>query len=182
MQVANLIGLDPGIVDTGAVWVSLDGKEKTLHANSKVWRNVTKKAKLGIEVNQQFLDELSWYVEYATTVGVPTFVFIEGYRNRGRNPQQDQKMTTLVQAIHKTLSGSVIVDNTGVKNVVTDATLSLLEMDHWDIPTHHSDIKSAARILLKGAYQHEELNSLVADLVLDRLTEKQWTLTKSLAH
>src|SRR5690606_21446741 len=108
------------------------------------------------------------------------YVFIEGYRNRGRNPQQDQKMTTLVQTIKRAIPESQVIDNTGVKNVVTDATLSLLELDKSDLPSHHSDIKSAKRIALKGAYQNLGLNNLVADLVLDRLKEREWTLTKSL--
>jgi len=174
MDAVSLIGVDPGIVDTGVVWVRLDRKNKIMHAQPKVWRNVTRKVKGGIEVDEQFLAELQWFVEY---FGPETRTFIEGYRNRGRNPGQDQKMTMLVQTIHRVLPGSAIVDNTGVKNVVTDATLGLLGLNNWDIATNHSDLDSAARILLKGAYQDEDLNSIVADVVRDRLEGRSWTLT-----
>jgi len=182
MDAVNLIGVDPGIVDTGVVWARLDRENKIMHAQPRVWRNVTRKVKGGIEVDQQFLDDLQGYVEYMTDQTKKekaTFTFIEGYRNRGRNPGQDQKMTVLVQTIHKVLPGSQVVDNTGVKNVVTDATLGLLGLNNWGIATHHSDLDSAARILLKGAYQDEDLNSIVADVVRDRLEGRSWTLTNS---
>ena len=174
MDAVSLIGVDPGIVDTGVVWVRLDRKNKIMHAQPRVWRNVTRKVKGGIEIDQQFLDEIEWYVRYS---GEKTRTFIEGYRPRGRNPGQDQKMTVLVQAIHKVTPNSKVVDNTGVKNVVTDATLGLLGLNNWDIATNHSDLDSAARILLKGAYQDEDLNSIVADVVRDRLEGRSWTLT-----
>ena len=177
MDVVNLIGVDPGIVDTGVVWVRLDRDKKTFSVDARVWRNVTKKVKGGIEVDQQFLDELDGYVGTVANAADETHVFIEGYRNRGRNPGQDQKMTMLVQTIHKLIKGSVVVDNTGVKNVVTDETLRLVKMYDWTVATHHSDLRSAARILMKGAYQEGVLNHMIADVVRDRLEDQAWTLT-----
>ena len=168
MSKAYILGVDPGIVDTGVVWVSLDEEEKKLGSGAKVWRNVTTQVKNIITVDESFLEE------FRVFVGASRPVFIEGYRNRGRNPKQDQAMTTLVQAIHRTVPGSVIVDNTGVKNVVTEATLALLGLATWSVPTNHSDLKSAARIALKGAYQDPELNRLVASAVLAALEGEPW--------
>ena len=180
MDVVNLIGVDPGIVDTGVVWVRMDRENKTFSVYPTVYHNVTRKVKGGIEVDQDFLDSLKNYVLGISVLSSPpAFVFIEGYRNRGRNPGQDQKMTMLVQSIHRVLPGSVVVDNTGVKNVVTDATLDLLGLKHWGIATHHADLKSAARILLKGAYQNDGLNHWIADVVRDSLEDKAWTVTNS---
>ena len=180
MDVVNLIGVDPGIVDTGVVWVRLDRKHEIFKADARVWRNVTKKIKGGIEVSEQFLDELDRYVAIAVDSGDETYVFIEGYRNRGRNPGQDQKMSHLVQVIHKLIKGSVVVDNTGVKNVVTDETLRLLRMYDWKVATNHADLRSAARILMKGAYQEGKLNVMIADVIRGRLVDQSWTLTNSL--
>lgn len=171
MNTAILVGVDPGIVDTGAVWILLDKTKREFKVHQRVWRDVTRRVKGGIEVDQEFLNDLALWTEGQRT-------FVEGYRNRGRNPVQDQKMTTLVQAVHHALPNSKVVDNTGVKNVVTKPLLQLLQLDKWDVPTHHSDLTSAARIALKGAFQDDELNTLVSDLVGDALKGEPWTITK----
>ena len=177
-EIVTLVGVDPGIVDTGAVWVCIDKHRKTVQINSRVWRSVTTKRGLSIDVKERFLVDIKNYCK-----GVPPqHVFIEGFRNRGRNPQQDQKMTVLVQAIRHTLSGSTVVDNTGVKNVVSDELLKLLDMWDWADKTHHADTRSAARIMLKGAFQDDKLNGWFSDLIRGLLEGDGWTVTKSLAR
>jgi hypothetical protein len=173
MKAVNLIGVDPGIVDTAAVWIRIDTENKIFEVEEKVWREVTTRGPKGtITVDERFLNKLRKFCRGQQ------HVFIENYRNRGRNPNQDQKMSMLVQVIHSTLSGSKLVDNTGVKNVVLEDTLELLGLHVATQKTHHNDIKSAKRIALKGAYQDPALNKLVADLVRDRLEGVPWTLMR----
>lgn len=172
-----LVGIDPGIVDTGVVWIDLDPEKKTINICARVWKNVTYREGKVVKVSPTFLQELEQEIQKNRAEFPGLYVFIEGYRNRGRNPIQDQKMLMLVQTIHGRLKKSEVVDNTGVKNVVTDHVLKLLSLYHWDQPTRHGDLRSAARIALKGAYGHPVLNLLVATVVRDQLKGGSWTLT-----
>ena len=180
MKKALLIGVDPGIVDTALAWLYLNKGAREFVSRYKVWRDVTFTVKgKGTTVHSGFLAELQQVVVKAHKQGVPVYVFIEGYRNRGLDMRQDQKMTVLISAIRQAVPESVVIDNTGVKNVVTEEVLRLLGLHRNEVKTNHADIKSARRIALKGAYQDPELNTLVADLVFDRLTGEAWTLTNS---
>ena len=109
--------------------------------------------------------------------GVP-FIYIEGFRNRGRDMHQDQKMTVLVHQIQAVLKDSHIVDNTGVKKVVKEGLLNLMHISRWP-RTNHADLKSAARIALKGVIESEKLNLLIAIYVHDTLKGNLWTITRS---
>jgi len=177
MATLALVGLDPGIVDTGGVRIELDLDNKTVEIESRVYRRVTERSGNSIVVDPGFLQSLRHWA----MIGVPgpLHIFLEGYRNRGRNPRQDQQMSMLVQEIHGSLPGSIIVDNTGVKNVVKQPLLGMLDLDTWKVPTHHADLASAARILLKGGFQDEELNKILSDWIRDCLEGAPWTLTKS---
>ena len=167
-----LIGVDPGIVDTAAVVLELDTDAKSIRVQPKVWRGVTNRVKQSITVSDTFLKELKTYVANSTEAA--KFIYVEGFRPRGRNPQQDQNMTLLVQECHKALKTSTVVDNTGIKNVVIPNILKIFRCTDWDISTHHSDLSSAARVALKGAMQHEVLNGVVADVVRDYLDGEPW--------
>ena len=182
MKSALLIGLDPGIVDTALAWLQFNGEDKQFVSRYRVWREVTSTVKgQDTRVSVGFLTELQQIVLRAHKQGRPVYVFMEGYRNRGLDMRQDQKMTVLLAAIRQAVPETKTIDNTGVKNVVTEETLKLLGLSRNEVRTNHADIKSARRIALKGAYQDPELNTLVADLVLDRLTEEAWTLMSSRA-
>ena len=91
MKRAILLGVDPGIVDTGVVKIRIDTVNKRLIIESQVWRNVTTREKGLITVKPEFLADLSRYArKLGSESGHPLFCFVEGFRNRGRNPMQDQ--------------------------------------------------------------------------------------------
>ena len=174
----NLIlhGIDPGIVDTGLVTLEFNFKERVLTARSRVWRNVTERRKRALHVNQGFLTELL----NATNTQTPEknrseHVFIEGFRNRGRDTYQDQSMSDLIQVIYRQLGDAVIVDNTGVKKVVKKGLLSLMRMNRWP-KTNHADLLSATRIALKGAIEDDYLNQLIYLFIQEQHKEKSWEI------
>ena len=171
----TLIGIDPGIVDTGLVALTLDVEAKTLDIQHRVWSNVTRRAGTSILVEGEFLNELVLFIKSLS--GVP-FIYIEGFRNRGRDMHQDQKMTVLVHQIQAVLKTSHIVDNTGVKKVVKEGLLNLMHISRWP-KTNHADLKSAARIALKGAIENTTLNQMVATYVQDTLKGHLWTITRN---
>ena len=94
MTLMTLIGVDNGIQDTGAVAISLDSKEKTWSVRSQVWTGVPRrdeKTKRIINLDPAFTVGLPLFVKQEENEA-PTFIGIEGYRQRGNNVRQDQDM------------------------------------------------------------------------------------------
>jgi len=175
MQV-TLIGIDPGIRDTGIVAIHLDTLRQQWRVTTQVWSDVTKLDKQSLVIDTYFLDELTAFVDHENMENKATFVGIEGYRQRGNDTRQDQKMLGLVQSIHGTLKGSYIVDNTGIKNVVTEPMLKLFQVNKFPA-THHADLKSAARVALKLGINNDVLNRILSDFVRDNLNGSKWSLS-----
>jgi hypothetical protein len=172
MQV-TLIGIDPGIRDTGIVSIHLDTIREKWHVTTQVWNDVTHQERLTQTISPDFLDEITAFVDHENMENKATFVGIEGYRQRGNDVRQDQRMLALVNAIHDTLKGSHIVDNTGIKNVVTEPMLKLFKVDKFH-KTFHADLKSAARVALKLGINNEVLNRVLSDFVRDNLNGTPW--------
>lgn len=168
----TLIGIDPGIVDTAIVSLYLDPIRKRWQITTQVWSNVTRREGQTRVVDSGFLEELKEFVEHESTIPE---IFIEGFRNRGRDMRQDQDMVNLVQTINRTLKGSKIVDNTSIKKIVTEPLLKLFQMNRFP-GTNHADIKSAARVALRGGIGDDFLNRILADFVRDNLTGEKWSL------
>ena len=169
-----LIGIDPGIVDTGVVSLRLDMDAHTVRAHAQVWSDVTARQGAAIQVKEDFLQKLGLYCKFEQRSDEDRHVYIEGYRNRGKDIRQDQRMSTLVQEIRRAVPGSQVVDNTGVKNVVTDATLRLLSLYTWP-RTNHADLRSAVRIALKGAISDPDQNKVVAAYLRASLEGNPWS-------
>ena len=165
-----LLGVDPGIVDTAAVKISLDMDARKWSVQTRVWHNVT--ARLGqnnIEVDPHFVMGLS---EFAF-VDPAVQVFIEGYRQRGRDTKQDARMLKLVDEIKRSIRSSEIVDNAGIKKIVTEPMLKLFNVSRFEY-TNHSDLKSAARVALAGGIKRPILNYNLAMFVRDNLRGQSW--------
>jgi len=111
-------------------------------------------------------DVAAWFNRF--TDFVPTW--IEGYRPRS-NYGTDKQMIEGVKDLSRSVSDSAVLDNTGVKKVIRAEVMQLLGLWYWPTPTHHADLRSAARIMLLGMYKDSEGNSLVYD-----------TLTKGMLH
>jgi hypothetical protein len=162
----KLTGVDPGIRDTGLVTISLDPDRKQWAVETRVWSDVTEQSKKqDVVLDPQFITELSAYA-YVTQ---PTLSAVEGYRQRGRNQANDRKMLAMVQHCKKLMPGSVIVDNTGIKNVVTQDMLHLFQVHRFP-HTNHSDLVSAARVALKVGIANPIVNKVLYKFVIDNAT------------
>ena len=82
-------GIDPGVVDTGIVSLYLDFAHRQMSIEGRVWRNISVGRGLKTQVKRTVLDHISDVVSDGD-------VFIEGYRNRGRNMLQDQQMGLII--------------------------------------------------------------------------------------
>jgi len=174
MAMLTLVGVDPGIVDTGVVSIRLDTLRETVQVTTQVWTGVTSKDGHSLKVSEYFLDDLAGFVQHEEAENKATFTFVEGFRPRGRDMIQDKKMTNLVQTIHMSLKGSKIVDNTGIKKTVTEPMLKLFGCQRFT-GTHHADLKSAARVALKGGIDIPPLNRILSDYVRDNLNGSPWS-------
>jgi predicted ATPase len=179
----TLIGIDPGIVDSGAVAVTLDFEKRTVYITTKLWSYVTERSKTNkqkIIVSEKFLDELREFAQWLRrdTKG-PVFVGIEGYRPRGFNIDQDARMTDLVQTINRNLPQSKVVDNTGIKKVVKQGLLDMMNLSRFKRGGNHSDLKSAARVALVLGIKNEGMNALLSDFVRDNLDGLSWSFVST---
>jgi hypothetical protein len=154
VSIITLNGIDPGIVDTGAVTFYLDTEHLTLA--------VTAEKLLGSDP-----EPIEAYVTYHS--GDRTLTFVEAYRDRGTVFNTHGTMRNIEAALRRSLPGVEILDNTGVKKVVTKPLMQLLGC--WDFPTvtHHQDLRSAARIALYGGLKDSEINSLLTRIVMKQL-------------
>lgn len=150
---ATIIGIDPGLVNTGLVVLSF--KDNQLTVAHRVYTDT--KEQLGQVV-----------ADVALLSGPDTHIFIEAYRPRGNNFGTDKPMRELMHALGGRLPKAKVIDNTGMKAVVTTALMKRLEVWTFSTPTHHQDLRSAARIGLYGALKDDTLNRVLYDYVTGR--------------
>ena len=70
------------------------------------------------------------------------------------------------------LPSAKIINNSGVKSIVTKELLQLLDLYDWSTTTHHNDLRSAARIALLAMLRDERANNRLAKFVEAALNNK----------
>lgn len=175
-----LMGVDPGIVDTASVEIFLDLDNKQWGLSSTVWHDVTSRNpdnNREIVVSPSFTADLKADMHRVKNRFPSSLIGVEGYRQRGKNTLQDQNMLALVQHVNKQHSACRIVDNTGIRQVVTDDTLKLFQCWTFAQKTNHQDLRSAARVALKRGIADELTNDVLTEFVLDHLVRGMpWSL------
>ncbi len=157
MNRIRVIGIDPGLVHTGIVELTFEPEHKL------AW--VYARAVKGGDVGS--------VVAPLPPVSDKTVVFIEAYRPRSHF-DTDDKMVALVKAIKHAIPGSKVIDNTGVKKVITQDLMKALNVWKFSTTTHHQDLRSAAYIGLYGMVKDDELNAVLADFVRDLIDGQPW--------
>lgn len=155
MTVPLCIGIDPGLVHTGVVGLRINTDTKDIRVLYALVDGIDEK-KVAAAVHK--ISQVCSYSRH--------YIWIEEYRPRS-HLSTDQRMVEGVAAIKGALHGSVVLPNTGIKTVVKDSLLELLELNTFAVSTHHNDLVSAARILLLGMLKDENLNALLTQIALD---------------
>ena len=154
MSIITLIGIDPGIVDTGAVTFTLDPENTALSVTSEKLEG----------------GHYAPIVEYVKRKKRSmTFIFVEKYRDRGTVFNTHGTMRNIESAVQRALPTAVILDNTGVKQVVTKSLMQLLGCWDFSTTTNHQDIRSAARIALYGGLKDPVINGFLTQIVMKNL-------------
>lgn len=159
MSMTHIVGVDPGLVDTGAVALRFDPIDEIVLIQHAV---LPAPATL----------ELRVWLNALPGPYVPK-TYIEQYRPRQRM-NTDVRMIQLEQEIRSQIPGAVFLPNMGIKKVVTEDLMRMLQVWTWKTTTHHQDLRSAARIALLGMMKDSWTNELLADVVKDHLEGRTW--------
>lgn len=162
-MIVSVLGIDPGLVDTGLVCMKFmpDRKEVLIQFNALTRAKPVEIADKG----------------FALLASYPSRkIFIEGYRPRS-HLNTDARMIQLISDLRGLMPAAKVLNNTGIMKVVKPALLNLLKVNTFNVPTHHDDLRSAARIALLGMLKEPELNRILYDLVMDSLTPSSWQVT-----
>lgn len=168
MSVTHVVGVDPGLVHTGCVGLVFAPAERTVFVNHEAVSGLDTKAVA------EFIGQ-PWPQDSAAWGCLPPAIFIEGYRPRS-HLQQDKQMAQAVTDMKRALPGSVVLQNTGVKKVIRQPLMELVGCWRFSTPTHHQDLRSAARIALLGMCKDEEMNRLLATVVTDHQKGSTWNV------
>lgn len=168
MSVTHVVGVDPGLVHTGVVSLVFAPEDRCIFVGHEVVTGPDARA-VADAITQP------WPQDSRTWGCLPPVIFIEGYRPRS-HLQQDKQMTQAVTDMKRALPGSVVLQNTGVKKVIRQPLMELVGCWRFTTPTHHQDLRSAARIALLGMCKDEEMNRLLATVVADHLDGRTWNV------
>lgn len=158
MDPVIVVGVDPGLVHTGVVFMQFFPASREVLVDSK--------AVLGpdpVEVRQFF------------GMYQPAHIFIEGYRPRSHYGT-DEPMLKAVAAMKAGLPNSIVLQNTGIKKVVKRPLLEALKCWSFATTTHHQDLRSAAYIAVLGMMKDDQLNELLSDFVRDLADRRPWNV------
>lgn len=160
MTVAQVIGIDPGLVHTGVVKMTFTLPDKTVFIDHKVVLGPN------AEEVKEWLDQDKDPLRH---------IFIEKYQPRSHF-SGDSRMVTAVSEMAKALPGSKIILNTGVQKVVRPRLMKLLGLWLWPTATNHQDLRAASYIALYGMLKNPELNDLLANLVGSDIIGDPWVI------
>lgn len=156
-KVVHVVGIDPGLVHTGLVRMEFMPLSRMIYTSHELLSGPNA---LGCKM----------WVEQRRGAKV----FIEDYVPRS-HLTSDRRMVEGVAAIAKETGGRRL-KNTGVKKTVKPDLMRLLGVWSFTTPSHHQDLRSAARIALLGMLKEERMNKLLSDIVRDYQQGKAWVV------
>jgi hypothetical protein len=162
MTTINVIGVDPGLVDTGAVRLSFHPSIRRVSVSVSVFKDMeTDTAPLVDWVRQTKREQCSVFIE--------EYVPRPGMRTTGRMQELERKLRS-------DLPNARLLRNMGVKQVITQEMMELLDVWSFKKTTHHQDLRSAARIALFGMAKDEPLNLLLATIITEYVDGRPWLI------
>ena len=159
MTILTWTGVDPGLVDTGIVTITLDNTERTVHVMATALRYAD-------------VDTVADYLANSQDLGA---VFVEKYEDRGTTFTTHSEMRAFETQLKRLVPSVVLLSNVGVKKVVKDDMLERLHCLNFPA-TNHRDLQAAARIGIYGALKDPAANSLIYQYLIDSVGGKPWQI------
>ena len=154
----QVFGIDPGIVHTGLVELNWDFHNRKLRVNARSVDGITEQSVIEL---QKRIEQRMW---------LKSNIIVEEYRPKSHF-STDTKMVEGQAMLKLHLPSAKIINNSGVKSIVTKELLQLLDLYNWPT-THHNDLRSAARIALLAMLRDERANNRLAEFVGAALNNK----------
>ena len=166
MKYDLFIGIDPGLVNTGVVAL-------------RIYRDTCTVINIPRVIRHESNDHVKEVVDFLNTLDEiypdsTKHIWIESYRERGTNYTTNTPMRELLARFKKALPKAIILDNTGIKKVVTDSQLTILGLKNFET-THHRDLESAARILVYGMLKNKKFNQVLYTIFYASYYLQAWT-------
>lgn len=159
-----IVGVDPGLVDTGIVAITFYSKARQWAINTGVVRRQNPLDKIDLDEIERVARNLAMRTSRSK-------IFVEEYRPRLKL-QTDKEMLEMQSLLRKKLDYAVFLPNMGIKQLITSDFMKMLHV--WNFPqspTHHQDLRSAARIALLGAIKDDEAAEYVNQYARDQLVQ-----------
>lgn len=148
MDNLTIAGVDPGVVHTGTVVLEIDVRLGTVHSWSRAFDRAPA---------TEIADHLHGFK--------PDSIYIEDYNPR-QNFNNDVRMVQAVGSLRQAMPRATVVDNAASTTLVTRDLMELLGVWNFNTPTHHQDLRSAARIALFGMLKNKDgQREFLSDLV-----------------
>ena len=157
MTILTWTGVDPGLVHTGIVTVTLDNYARTVSVHHTVIQGAD-------------ADTVADYLTNSQDLGA---VFVEKYEDRGTTFTTHSEMRAFETQLKRLVPHIVLLSNAGVKKVVKDDMLERLHCLNFPA-TNHRDLQAAARIGIYGALKDPATNSLIYQYLIDSVGGKPW--------
>lgn len=154
-------GIDPGLIHTGIVTAVWDTTAKSTHIHTSLVAGCDP-ADIAVHL---------------PLGGTGTRIWVEDYRVRS-SFNTDAAMLKAVQALKAYKPSIQLLNNMGVKKIVTRDLMEVFQLWAFNTPTHHQDLRSAARIMLYGMLKTDALNGVITQALLDRLDGHEWNINK----
>jgi hypothetical protein len=160
-MIAHVVGIDPGLVDTGCVSLVFRPNLRSLIIEHEV-------------VSGTNADAVKGWVFHPSRPATK-YIYIEQYRPRLKL-DSDQRMVQAEAELRKALPDAKVLPNMGIKRVIPQTLMEVFDVWSWPTVTHHQDLRSAARIALLGMVKEPRLNAVMADVVRDHLEGRPWNV------
>ena len=140
-------GIDPGLVNTGVVRMIIHTDKRMVLIEPSVY--------VGIPADT-----------IRTNFNGEDTVFVEAYRQRSHFSEDTEMLEGIRELMSKLPKKSKLLDNSGVKKIITEEMLHVLNLRKFPgAASNHQDVKSAARIMLLGMAKDPELNPILYQML-----------------
>jgi hypothetical protein len=167
VKTAQIVGIDPGLRDTGVVHMTFEPDMKVMSVSTLVVHHS--------DVDTTTKTVKDWLDQKPALD--PARIFIERYVPRP-GMSTSPMMTELERGLAMALPRAELVRNTGVKQIIPQDLMQMLKVWTFSTPTNHDDLRAAARIGLYGMAKDVYLNKILADVVRALLDGDPWLVDR----